>query len=97
MFALFAASEGRMRDAFLLLIVTNIIDSTDGILARRVGVHDVLPYFDGGMVDNVVDVLTFIWVPIFIMWKAELLPAPIWIAVPSLAALYARSGRDEDG
>ncbi len=89
MFALFAASEGRMRDAFLLLIVTNIIDSTDGILARRVGVHDVLPYFDGGMVDNVVDVLTFIWVPIFIMWKAELLPAPIWIAVPSLAALYA--------
>jgi phosphatidylcholine synthase len=89
MFALFAAAEGRIRDAFLLLIVTNIIDATDGLLARRVRVRDVLPYFDGAMVDNVVDVLTFMWVPVFIMWKAALLPAPVWIAVPVLAALYA--------
>ena len=84
MFALFAAAEGRIRVAFILLIVTNIIDSTDGILARRVRVRDVLPNFDGAMVDNVVDVLTFIWVPVFIMWKAALLPSPLWIAVPVL-------------
>jgi phosphatidylcholine synthase len=88
-FALFAAAEGRIRDAFILLIVTNIIDSTDGLLARRVRVREVLPYFDGAMVDNVVDVLTFIWVPMFIMWKAALLPTPLWIAVPVLAGLYA--------
>jgi phosphatidylcholine synthase len=89
MFALFAAAEGRIREAFLLLIATNIIDSTDGLMARRLRVREILPFFDGGMVDNVVDVLTFIWVPVFIMWKADLLPAPIWIAVPVLAALYA--------
>jgi phosphatidylcholine synthase len=89
MFALFAAAEGRTRDAFLLLIVSMLIDSTDGMMARRVQVSKVLPYFDGSMVDNVIDVLTFVWIPIFIMWQEALLPHHIWLAVPILAALYA--------
>ena len=88
-FALFAAAEGRTEDAFLLLILTSVIDATDGLMARAVRVWDVLPGFDGAMVDNVVDVLTFVWVPIFIMWSENLLPASGWIAVPVLAALYA--------
>lgn len=88
-FALFAAAEGRTRDAFFLLILTMVIDSTDGILARRARVRMVLPRFDGAMVDNVIDVLTFVWVPVFIMWQENLLPAPIWITLPVLAALYA--------
>lgn len=89
MFALFAAAEGRIHDAFLLLVVTMLIDATDGILARLVRVRDVLPGFDGAMVDNVIDVLTFVWIPLFIMWTEHLLPHPYWIAVPVLAALYA--------
>jgi phosphatidylcholine synthase len=88
-FALFAAAEGRTRDAFLLLILTMLIDSTDGILARLVRVRQVLPHFDGAMVDNVIDVLTFVWVPIFIMWSQNLLPSALWVVVPLLAALYA--------
>ncbi len=88
-FALIAAAEGRTRDAFLLLILTSLIDSTDGLLARRVRVREVLPYFDGAMMDNVIDVLTFVWVPVFIMWHDALLPHPVWLAVPVLAALYA--------
>ncbi len=88
-FALFAAAEGRIRDAFLLLIVTMLIDATDGILARLVRVRDMLPNFDGAMVDNVIDVLTFVWVPLFIIWTENLLPSPVWIAVPVVAALYA--------
>ncbi len=89
MFALFAAAEGHTERAFLLLIATMIIDSTDGIMARFVRVREVLPHFDGAMLDNVIDVLTFVWVPAFIMWKEDLLPHPLWIAVPILAALYA--------
>jgi phosphatidylcholine synthase len=88
-FALFAAAEGEVRRAFLLLIVTNLIDATDGLLARRVQTRVVLPNFDGAMMDNVIDVLTFMWVPVFIMWNENLLPSPAWVIVPVLAALYA--------
>ncbi len=88
-FALFAAAHGHFERAFLLLIATNLIDATDGLMARAVRVRDVLPNFDGAMVDNVVDVLTFVWVPVFIIWADHLLPHSAWIAVPVLAALYA--------
>lgn len=89
MFALFAAAEGRTRDAFLLLLLCMFIDATDGMMARRARVREVLPRFDGAMVDNVIDVMTFVWVPVFIMWHENLLPHPIWLIVPILAALYA--------
>lgn len=89
MLALFAAAEGRFRHAFLLLIATILVDATDGLLARRVRVRTALPEFDGAMMDNVIDVLTFVWAPVFIMWRAELLPGTVWIVIPVLAALYA--------
>ena len=94
MFALFAAAEGRISESFLLLLVALIIDGTDGILARRARVREVLPYFDGSMLDNVIDVLTYVWVPVFIMWHENLLPHPIWLAVPVFAALYAYGQSD---
>lgn len=89
MLALVQAADGNTRIAFLLLGLAAFIDSTDGIWARLVGVREVLPGFSGAQVDNAVDVLTFIWVPIFIMGKEGLLPHPAWLVVPILAALYA--------
>jgi len=89
MFALYAAADGFTRRAFVLLVICMLIDATDGILARRFRVREVLPDFDGAMMDNVIDMLTFVWVPVFIMWQASLLPHPLWTAVPLLAGLYA--------
>lgn len=89
MMALFAAASGDIQAAFLLLVATAVIDATDGMLARRVRVKEVLPRFDGAMVDNVIDFFTYIWVPVFIMVNSELLPHPAWIIVPILAGLYA--------
>jgi phosphatidylcholine synthase len=89
MFALFAAADGQVRLAFLLLIITMLIDGTDGILARRVRVSEVLPNFSGAEVDNLVDFLNYVWVAVFIMGAESLLPHTLWIAVPILAALYA--------
>ncbi len=94
MFALFAAADGKIDLAFLLLIVTMLIDATDGILARRANIRQVLPHFDGAMLDNVIDVLTFVWVPVFIMWKENLLPHHLWVIVPIMAALYAYGQAD---
>ncbi|MCA0457336.1 MAG: CDP-diacylglycerol O-phosphatidyltransferase [Chloroflexi bacterium] len=89
MFALYWAAQGQPRHAFFLLGIAMLIDGTDGILARRVGVRRVLPNFDGAMIDNVIDVLTYVWVPVFIMASQNLLPNVIWTAVPVIAALYA--------
>ena len=89
MFALFAAAEGQIRLSFLLLLVTAMIDSTDGFLARKVQVRQVLPDFDGGMMDNIIDVLTYIWVPIFIIGRLNVLPHILWVVPPLLAGMYA--------
>lgn len=89
MFALFSAAEGNTRQAFLLLVLCMLIDATDGILARRFKVRTVLPNFDGAMIDNVIDMLTFVWIPVFIMWQEALLPSTAWLIVPMLAGLYA--------
>jgi phosphatidylcholine synthase len=89
MFALLYAAQGQIRESFLLLCVTMLIDATDGMLARKVDVRRALPGFDGAMVDNVIDFLTYIWVPVFILASQNILPHPVWVAVPILAGLYA--------
>jgi phosphatidylcholine synthase len=89
MLALFAAASGDVRGAFLLLVISMLIDATDGILARRVRVRDVLPNFDGGEVDNIIDALTYGWIPVFIMWNQGLLPSLLWVALPVIALCYA--------
>jgi phosphatidylcholine synthase len=88
-FGFIAAAEGRIRDAFLLLVLTTIIDATDGLLARRWQVGRVLPQFDGAMVDNVIDILNFAWTPILIMAQTQVLPSNAWLVIPALASLYA--------
>ncbi len=89
MLALLSAARGEVRRAFLFLCVAALIDGTDGILARRVKVSEILPNFSGAYLDNAVDVLTYIFVPLFIIVWEGLLPAWWWIIPPTLAAMYA--------
>lgn len=89
LFALLEASRNNIRQSFLLLIVTGLIDGTDGMMARKINIRKVLPNFDGSMIDNIIDVLTYVWVPIFIIGSQNLLPHPLWLVVPVLAAMYA--------
>jgi phosphatidylcholine synthase len=41
--------------AFWLMGVTIVIDAVDGLFARKVHVHDVVPQIDGALLDNIVD------------------------------------------
>ncbi|HEX3646221.1 MAG TPA: hypothetical protein VHT95_11485, partial [Vicinamibacterales bacterium] len=47
--------DASFRGAFLLMMVATAIDATDGWLARRARVQDVLPGFDGSALDNLID------------------------------------------
>ncbi|MBI2188016.1 MAG: CDP-diacylglycerol O-phosphatidyltransferase [Acidobacteria bacterium] len=64
----------RYRDAFFWLAVTILIDATDGMLARRAQVASRLPHFDGAKLDDIVDYLTYVFVPAFFVWHALLVP-----------------------
>ena len=64
----------RYRDAFFWLFVAVIVDATDGMLARRADVQSRLPRFDGAKLDDIVDYLTYVFVPAFFVWHALLVP-----------------------
>ena len=87
--ALIATAQNDIQGAFFYLLIAACIDATDGLLARRFKVSEVLPNFSRAYVDNAVDVLTFIFAPIFIIAWVGLLPHILWIAVPTLAGMYA--------
>ncbi len=88
-FALFFVAQGNVRAAYVLLVLQMFIDATDGMLARRVKVSERLPHFDGAMLDNVIDMLTYVWLPLFILLQEQLLPHPLWVVAPALGAMYA--------
>ncbi len=75
------------RAAFLFLVLACFIDSTDGVLARAVRVKERLPDFDGAKLDDIVDYLTYVFVPALIVWQAELVP----VAFPICAAILLSS------
>jgi phosphatidylcholine synthase len=89
LFSLIFASQGKFNEAFLLLILQMVIDATDGMLARRLAISKVLPEFDGGEMDNVIDIFTYAWIPVFIIYQLNILPTPWLLIVPVIASLYA--------
>ena len=66
--------EGRFREVFLLLGLAIFIDATDGWLARALQVKQRLPGYDGARLDDIVDYLTYVFVPVLIVIEAGLLP-----------------------
>ena len=67
--------------AFIFLVIATFVDSTDGVLARAFNVKERLPFFDGALLDNIIDYMTFVFIPALIVWRAELVPPSIAFAV----------------
>lgn len=90
--ALEATATNSYGRAFFLLAVATFIDCTDGTLARRARVKQVLPHFDGAKLDDIVDYLNYVVVPIVLAHHAALIPAGaggVFIsALPLLASGY---------
>ena len=88
--ATIAAFHGRFRDAFLCLVAATAVDATDGMFARATGLPEATPNFDGARLDDIVDYLTFAFVPMVILFQAGSLPDGWGIAV--VAAVLLSSG-----
>ncbi|WP_406700525.1 CDP-alcohol phosphatidyltransferase [Singulisphaera sp. Ch08] len=78
------------RGVFLLMMLATFVDATDGTLARKVRVKKVLPNFDGRKLDDITDFLTYTFLPLMLIWRANLLPAGTngWLILPLLASAY---------
>lgn len=60
--------------AFVWMAMSIFVDSFDGLLARRVRVKEVLPGFDGALLDNMIDFLNYVMVPALFVYEADFLP-----------------------
>jgi len=90
--ALLAAVGGQWPRMFLWLGVALFIDGVDGTFARRLRVAEVLPRWSGEVLDLVVDVMNYVFVPAYALAASGLLPpplaTPLGILIVVTGALY---------
>ena len=77
-----SAIDHDFRSAFFYLAAQVFVDATDGMMARAVGVSERLPWFSGSKLDDLVDYLTYVFVPALIVWRALLVVDPWTNIVP---------------
>lgn len=80
------------RAAFLWLAAATFVDATDGVLARLAQVKTRLPGFDGARLDDIVDYLTYVFVPVLLLVHAETLPRGWGVAVAAVVLLSSAYG-----
>src|SRR3712207_2972979 len=87
-----AAVEGRVVAALWLGLAAMWVDGTDGMLARRLRVKELIPWFDGARLDDIVDYLTYVFAPVVLLWAVGALPEGFWgwvlAALPLMASCY---------
>jgi phosphatidylcholine synthase len=82
--------------SLFVMLLAVAIDSTDGMLARRYRVKEVVPEFDGRRLDDIVDYISYVFLPVIFMIKAGMLlePAVLFGALPLLASAFGFSRVD---
>ena len=90
--AAWAVVHGHDRLALGAMFVATLVDATDGVLARRARVKEVLPAVDGGRIDDIVDYLTFVFVPMLLLEAAGGLYASAVIPVAAIVLLSSLYG-----
>ena len=78
------------KQAFFWLGIALIIDATDGTLARKYNIKMWTPGFDGRKLDDITDYLNYAFIPVFFIWRFELISGNWLIVVPLilLASVY---------
>ena len=66
--------QGDVETVLWLFLAAMVVDGTDGMLARRFHVKRVLPGFDGALLDNIVDYMTYTLAPMVLLWSNGYLP-----------------------
>jgi phosphatidylcholine synthase len=81
--------RGDTRMTFVWLVIATAIDSTDGLLARLARVKTYAAMLDGAHLDDIVDYLTFVFIPAFIVYQMRMVPDGL--ALPVVGAMLLSS------
>ena len=95
--AMSATVQGDYRAAFLWMIAATAVDGVDGWLARLARVGERAPSLDGKRLDDIVDYVTYVVAPAFLLLRAGLLPPQAaWTVAAAmlLASAYGFSRTD---
>jgi phosphatidylcholine synthase len=87
----------RFRNALMWLALAIFVDATDGVLARRARTTSRVPWFSGDQLDNIIDYLTYVFVPALLVWRALLVPSAwaTWVcSAMLLSSAYGFSRTD---
>lgn len=81
------------RLVFFYLAIQCLIDAADGPMARAFQVKTRAARIDGRTIDDLVDYLTFTFVPLLLIWKMGWLPEPagLFVAPAMVASLFGFS------
>lgn len=85
--ALVAAAQGNWEAMFIWLGVALFVDGIDGPLARKVRITDVLPEWNGEILDLVVDYLTYVFIPAYAAMAAGLFPDELGVLGAAIICL----------
>jgi phosphatidylcholine synthase len=91
-FGLEAAIAADFRQAFWWMLAATLVDGTDGLLARAARVRERTPGVDGARLDDIVDYVTFVFLPAVVMFRAGLLPEGWGSAVVAAVLLSSAYG-----
>lgn len=94
--------EPNPRVVLALFAAAVVIDASDGPLARAWEVKRWAPAIDGRTIDDIVDYLTYTFLPLLLVWRMGWLPAPAgaWIVPALVASLFGfanAAAKDEGG
>jgi phosphatidylcholine synthase len=82
--------NGQLTAALFVMLLSIVIDATDGYLARRFKVKQYVPEFDGRTMDDVIDYVAYVFLPVVFLIQADMLlqPAVLFGALPLIASAF---------
>jgi phosphatidylcholine synthase len=90
--ALLSAAGGSWSACFAWLGAALLVDGLDGPIARRIEVSRLLPRFSGEDLDKIIDYLTYVAVPAFVIARSTVVPEalrlPLAVAVMTLSLYH---------
>jgi len=88
--AIILIMRGDAGGSLLVLALAAVVDSVDGTLARRAEVKTHAPHIDGALLDNIVDYLSWVFLPV--IWALIFLDVPFWAgSIVLVASLFGFS------
>lgn len=87
--ALIAIDQNQWSLSMTWLMVCFFIDGTDGLLARKFHVKEVIPQIDGSNIDYVIDFLTYAFIPAYFVYRADLTPVNLRLPLSAYVVLVS--------